>query len=117
MKTFVFRIVFSLVNYGKGRGQAHVIKTQRIRDRTFWIVQPGHSHNRFITISNSLFSPKSCIYILPLRFSISKDKLLEILVIVIEASIIRLFSAFFFFNALCVNAQEHSIELSSWCGI
>ena len=37
--------------------------------------------------------------------------------IVIEASIIRLFSAFFFFNALCVNAQERSIELSGGVNI
>ena len=37
--------------------------------------------------------------------------------IVIEASIIRLFSAFFFFNALCVNAQERSIELSGGINI
>ena len=37
--------------------------------------------------------------------------------IVIKASIIRLFSAFFFFSVLCVNAQERSIELSGGVNI
>jgi hypothetical protein len=38
-------------------------------------------------------------------------------VVVIKTNIINLFFTFFFFNALCVNAQEHSIELSGGINI
>ena len=37
--------------------------------------------------------------------------------IVIKANIINLFCAFFFFNVLCVNAQERSVELSGGINI
>ena len=37
--------------------------------------------------------------------------------VVIKTNIINLFFTFFFFNALCVNAQEHSIELSGGINI
>ena len=39
------------------------------------------------------------------------------MVIVIKANIINLFCAFFFFNVLCVNAQERSVELSGGINI